>query len=186
LSPSYVSPAGARQRVELLLLAHDHVLQTVLECLGVSGVAGVRSSRDLLWRDTPRVSRENVEAVHRVYEGWGRGDLRVPDQLYDPHVLLVLRPEFPDAGAYCGPDEIREYTHHLLAAWESFAISAENFIEAGDSVVVSVRQHAKGVGSGVPAEFRYFQVWTFRGGSVIRIESIRDRDDALEAVGLRA
>jgi ketosteroid isomerase-like protein len=38
----------------------------------------------------------------------------------------------------------------------------------------------------VPAEFRYFQVWTFRGGSVIRIESIRDRDDALEAVGLRA
>lgn len=130
------------------------------------------------------MSRENVEAVRRVYEGWGRGDLRVPAGLYDPHVLLVLRPEFPDAGAYCGPGEIREYTHQLLAAWENFAISGEDFLEAGDSVVVSVRQHGTGVGSGVPTDFRYFQVWTFRGASVIRIESIRDRDGALQAVGL--
>jgi hypothetical protein len=30
----------------------------------------------------------------------------------------------------------------------------------------------------------YYQVWTFRGGSVIRIESIRERDDAFDAVGL--
>jgi hypothetical protein len=27
-------------------------------------------------------------------------------------------------------------------------------------------------------------VWTFRGSSVIRIESIREQEDALEAVGL--
>jgi hypothetical protein len=30
----------------------------------------------------------------------------------------------------------------------------------------------------------YFQLWTFRGGKVIRIESIRDADEADEAVGL--
>jgi hypothetical protein len=28
------------------------------------------------------------------------------------------------------------------------------------------------------------EVWTFRGGEAIRFESIRDRVDALEAVGL--
>jgi hypothetical protein len=32
---------------------------------------------------------------------------------------------------------------------------------------------------------RYYQVWTLRGSSVIRIESIRKREEALEAVGLR-
>jgi hypothetical protein len=31
---------------------------------------------------------------------------------------------------------------------------------------------------------RYFQVWTFRGGRVIRIESVKHRRDALRAVGL--
>jgi hypothetical protein len=33
---------------------------------------------------------------------------------------------------------------------------------------------------------RYYQVWTFRGPSVIRIESIREREDALLAAGLRS
>jgi hypothetical protein len=32
---------------------------------------------------------------------------------------------------------------------------------------------------------RYFQVWTFRGASVIRIESVIERADALEAAGVR-
>lgn len=130
------------------------------------------------------MSQENVEALRRIYAGWERGDLRVPDGLYDAHALLVLRPEFPDAGAYCGLDAIRRYTRQLLAPWESFAISGEEFVDAGDSVVVSVRQRAVGAGSGAPAELRYFQVWTFRGRAVIRIESIRDRDEALRAVGL--
>jgi hypothetical protein len=32
---------------------------------------------------------------------------------------------------------------------------------------------------------RHYQVWTLRGSSVIRIESIREREEALAAVGLR-
>jgi hypothetical protein len=32
---------------------------------------------------------------------------------------------------------------------------------------------------------RYFQVWSFRGDKVIRLESFRERVDALEAAGLR-
>jgi hypothetical protein len=30
---------------------------------------------------------------------------------------------------------------------------------------------------------RYFQVWTLRGGAVIRIENVKGREEALEAVG---
>jgi hypothetical protein len=40
--------------------------------------------------------------------------------------------------------------------------------------------------SGLVAELeQQFQVWTFRGRTVIRFEAFRDRADALEAVGLR-
>ena len=131
------------------------------------------------------MSQENLEVVRRVYEGWGRGDFRVPERLYDPYVLLVLRPEFPDSGAYCGAGEIRGYMQQLLTAWDGFAISGEEFINVGDSVVVGVRQQGTGTGSGASTGFHYFQVWTFRGASVIRIESIRTRAEALEAAGLR-
>jgi ketosteroid isomerase-like protein len=133
-------------------------------------------------------SRENVELVRQVYEQWGRGNFRAGAELYDPNVLLVLRPEFGPAasGRYCGPEEIAKYMRdEFLAEWTGAVIAGGEFLDAGDSVVVGVHQRATGRESGTPVEMRYFQVWTFRGGSVIRIESIMERADALEAVGLR-
>jgi ketosteroid isomerase-like protein len=132
------------------------------------------------------MSQRNVEIVRQIYERWGRGDFRGGTELYDPYVLLVLRPEFPDARAYCGPDEIRRYMREdFLADLEGAVIAGEEFLDAGDSVVVRVNQQGTGVRSGAPVGMRYYQVWTFRGRSVIRIESIRGREEALEAAGLR-
>jgi ketosteroid isomerase-like protein len=61
---------------------------------------------------------------------------------------------------------------------------AEEVLVAGDSVVVTVLQSGVGRTSGVPTELRYFTIWSFRGPKVIRIESFRERGDALEAAGL--
>jgi ketosteroid isomerase-like protein len=131
------------------------------------------------------MARDYVEVVRRIYERWGRGDFRAGSELFDPHVLLVLRPEFPDAGFYVGPEQIRRYMREdFLADLEEAAIVGEEFLEAGDSVVVRVNQRATGAGSGAPVAMSYYQVWSFRGGSVIRIESIREREDALVATGL--
>src|SRR5688572_21577277 len=83
------------------------------------------------------MSQANVEVVRQIYERWGSGDFRAGTELYDPYVLLVLRPEFPDAGAYCGPDEIRRYMRDdFLADLQGAAIVGEDFLDAGDSVVV--------------------------------------------------
>jgi ketosteroid isomerase-like protein len=131
------------------------------------------------------MSQENVETVRGIYERWGQGDFRAGIGLYDPNVLLVLRPEFPDAGVYRGQDEIRKYMREdFLADLEDAVIIGEEFLDAGDTVVVRVNQVATGPGSGVRVGIRYYQAWTFRGRSVIRIESIREREDALEAAGL--
>ena len=73
----------------------------------------------------------------------------------------------------------------FLADFEGAAITGEEFLDAGDTVVVRVNQQATGAGSGAAVGMRYYQLWTFRGSSVIRIESIREREDALEAAGLR-
>jgi ketosteroid isomerase-like protein len=128
---------------------------------------------------------EHVEAVRRVYEGWAEGDFSASVDIFDPHVLLVMRPEFPDAGTYLGIEGVRDYTRDFLEPWTRITIEAEEITAAGDSVVVAVHQRGTGGGSGVPTEFRYFHVWTFRGDRAIRLESIRERDQALEAVGLR-
>jgi ketosteroid isomerase-like protein len=132
------------------------------------------------------MSRENVETVRAVYERWGEGDFRASLDVADPLVLFVNPPGWPDAGTYLGVDRLQEYSRGFLEAWSRVAIEAEVITDAGgDSVVATVRQRGVGSESGAPTDFRYFQVWSFQGGKVIRLENFREQAEALEAAGLR-
>ena len=135
------------------------------------------------------MSEEKVEIVRAVYERFSEGDFRASFDLLDPHVVLVLGPAFgpesPDAARYLGADAVASYTReYLLKPWVDFAMEAEEISAAGDSVLVGVRQRGVGRDSGVPTELGYFTLWSFRGRKVIRIESFRNRAEALEAAGL--
>jgi ketosteroid isomerase-like protein len=131
------------------------------------------------------MAQGNADRVRAVYERWGEGDFRASVELFDPQVVLVLGRDFPDAGTRLGMEAIVAYTRGLLEPWAEFTIEAEEIIPAGDSVLVAVCQRGVGSGSGVSTELHYFMLWTFRGRDVIRLESIRERAQALEAVGLQ-
>lgn len=137
------------------------------------------------------MSEQYVEIVRSIYDRYSKGDFRASADLLDPHAVLVLAeaidwgPETPGSGMYVGAEGIATYTRdYLLKPWADFRMVAEELVAAGDSVLVSVHQSGVGRGSSAPAELRYFTVWSFRGRKVIRIESFRDRGDALEAAGL--
>jgi ketosteroid isomerase-like protein len=130
--------------------------------------------------------RNLVALVRRIYDEWGRGNFRAGTDLYDHNVMVVIRPEFLDPGVYTGADQLATYMHNFLEPWGVITIGAEDIRPVGDSVLVRVVQRGTGRTSGVETELRYFQLWTFRGGRVIRIESISDADEACEAAGLPA
>ncbi len=130
------------------------------------------------------MTKENVEAVRSVYARWAVGDFQSSLEVFDPLMLFVMTPGFPETGAYLGVERVREYTRGFLDAWSRVAIEAEELQEADNSIVASVRQHGVGGGSGAETDLRYFQVWTFRGSKAIRLENFRERDQAMEAVGL--
>ena len=112
--------------------------------------------------------------VRSIYDAWGRGDFRAGTELYDPEVQLVLRPEFPDAGVYRGSDEIRTYMREdFLRDWEAAVIVGEEFLDAGDSVVVRVHQQATGPGSGAPisARGRLGSPWRPAQSPLLRVQS---------------
>jgi len=133
------------------------------------------------------MSQENVEIVRAVYGQWRNGNFRAGIDLYDPRAVLVQGAGFPETGAYLGLEGIGRYMRAFLEAWERVTIEAEDLVQAGDSVVAAVVQRGIGKASGAtPTEFRYFHVWSFRGGKVIRLESIRERAQALEVAGLSA
>ena len=127
------------------------------------------------------MSQQNVEAVRRVYERWATGDFTASMGLLDPAAVLVLAPEFPDAGTYEGLGRISEYMRGFLEPWTRVTIAAEELTDAGDAVLAAVRQTAVGESSGLETGLRYFQLWTFRDGKVVRLEGFRDRGAALAA-----
>jgi ketosteroid isomerase-like protein len=125
----------------------------------------------------------HLETVRAVYDEWAKGNFRAGADLYDPLAVLVQGRGFPEAGAHVGLEGIREYMHRFLEAWDRVTIEAEDLVAIGDTVVVAVVQRAAGRGSGAPGELRYFQLWSFRGDRVIRLDTIRERDAAFAAAG---
>ena len=127
---------------------------------------------------------ENLEVLRGVYARWAQGDFSASVPLFDDGVTLVVDSGIPDGGTYDGPRGVRSYMARFLDPWEHLTITAESLQEVGDVVLVRVRQHGIGRGSGVPVENSYFQLWTFRGARVLRLEVIMAEERALEAAGL--
>ncbi len=130
------------------------------------------------------MSEEKIEVLRGVYHEWAEGNMTAGVELLDPHIVYVNRPGLVEAATCYGLEAMQRWMRDFLTAWDEYSAHATEFIEAGDSVVVSVGQVASGAGSGVPVETVIFHVWTFRGARVIRLESIVDRAEALEAAGL--
>jgi ketosteroid isomerase-like protein len=133
------------------------------------------------------MSQENVKLVRETFEAfWVRGDLEKTAQLVDPEV------EFH--GAVGGLQEgqiahglsqiVQRFEKEDLEAWEERRLEAEEFIDAGDDVVVLLHEYRRGRGSGVELETKTAVVYAVSGGRVVRIQGYMDRDAALEAAGL--
>ena len=92
---------------------------------------------------------------------------------------------WPENEIYRGLAAVRGFLDEWLASWDSYEAGVDEISDAGDRVVVFWWQRMTGRGSGVPVKLDSAQVWTLRGGKVVRVDNYTDRDEALEAVGLR-
>jgi len=71
-----------------------------------------------------------------------------------------------------------------LEAWQRYEIWAEDFIDAGDAVVVFAHVHALTRRDAIDMQHTPAAVWTLRDGIVCRIDFYYERAEALNAVGL--
>ena len=89
------------------------------------------------------------------------------------------------SGVYHGHKGIKLFFRAWLTPFESYYAHAEEFIDAGEAVVVRARQGGRGRQSGADVEMPpYWQVYRHRDGLAMRIEVYSDRAEALKAVGL--
>jgi ketosteroid isomerase-like protein len=135
------------------------------------------------------MSEENVEIVRRGYELYAAGDLEGVAGLFSADAEIAdaggLGVAGTAAGTRHGPEGFLRITEDVLEAFEDYRVETEDFIEAGEAVVVPVRISGRGRASGVEQEARVAHLWALRNGKVIRGQAYRTTEEALKAAGLR-
>ena len=116
------------------------------------------------------MSQENVEIVRRAIEAWTRRDLEGALEDLDPDAEVDWSESFGiQRGVYRGIEEID--------------VRAEAFIDAGEHVVIPNRTYLRGR-DGIEVDAGSTSVWTLRDGKIVWHRLYREKEAALEAVGL--
>jgi ketosteroid isomerase-like protein len=129
------------------------------------------------------MSEENVKLVHSVLDGWSHGDFSVGADLLAPDFEWRQHAEAVEPGARRGVD-IGGSLRRIFEIYQDFRVEPEEFLDAGEQVVVVSRVRATARGSGLRVDQRFTFVWTVREGQLVRNEVYSDREAALEAAGL--
>jgi ketosteroid isomerase-like protein len=128
------------------------------------------------------MSQENVEIVRGTYAAFERGDISAVLDPADPD-LVTYRAD-PEAATWHGPEGFLQAMADWTEGFDQFSASAEEFIDAGDKVIVRVHQRARGQSSGVPVEADFWFVHTLSEGKITRLDMFASKAPALEAAGL--
>ena len=143
------------------------------------------------------MSQENVEIVRAVLAAnrdpavvaraiSGELDLGWvdPEIEWDASRLGEMIPDL--AQVYRGRDGVRTYWRRWFDAWRDLEFEVQDVLDAGDDVVALIsNQRQWGRHTGICTELPpYAQVFTVRGGMLVRWRTFPDQASALRAVGL--
>jgi ketosteroid isomerase-like protein len=143
------------------------------------------------------MSRQNVELVKRLQptgvdlvEVFSAG----ADQLVGGDAAELFTDDFDvavivgSAGGQLrqsgGPEGLTAIWRDWLTPWRSYRLDVEEFIDAGDAIVVFARVQARTERDGVLVQHSPAAVWRIRKGKVAAIHFYLEREEALAAVGL--
>ena len=134
------------------------------------------------------MSVQNVEAVRSIYDAIARRDIPAFLGALDPGVELISPEALPYGGTYHGPQEVGEkyFAGFLRNVDDDFELIAEEYFDAGDTVIALGRLRGRARESGTPFEAVSFMAWTLRDGKVVRQRYMLDTAEVLKALQAEA
>ena len=128
------------------------------------------------------MSGEDVEVVRRSLEAFRDGDVEGAIALGHPDIVGTRVD--PDGAVFHGRDGILRLMADWMEGFEDWSYRAEEYVDAGDQVLVHIRQWGRGAGSGVQVEADNWIVYAVEDGLITRLQIYSDRAQAYAAAGL--
>ena len=130
-----------------------------------------------------------IEALHEAHES-GNFDQFLPLAEEMLHGDVVLRPPedspFPEAGQreWRGREGFLRFAAGQTEGFDAMSLEPEEFIDAGDKVVVPLQFGGRARHTGLEVKFAVVHVVTVRDGKMARLDIYMSKAEALEAAGL--
>ena len=122
-------------------------------------------------------------ALRRRYELFSQGDLEGALDLWtDDFVWDGAGSGLPGSGQHEGKQAAIDVLQQSVGAWDKFELSADEFVEQGDTVVVLGHTDiAKGDRS---ARTPFVHIWRYRGDQACRLQLLTDTLESARVLGL--
>ena len=132
------------------------------------------------------MSQENVDVVRAQFAALGRGGLEAVTRFWHPDIeWRAIEGALDDVGIMRGEHAVRRYYQDWIDTVDQLQVGVVEVIaEAGEQVVVVVRNSGRGRVSGAPSSGRYYVACIVRDGQIVSGREYATREQALEAVGL--
>jgi ketosteroid isomerase-like protein len=146
------------------------------------------------------MSQENLQVIRSIYERWNRNPAGIAEaiaagnanyddfalDLFDPAVEIRQTGAMLDtAGTFHGHEGMLLAAGELHDAFESIEWVPEEWTEAGEWLIVTVRMVAVGEHSGIKIDTPVAHAWRVRGGRVTDFRVYASEKEALEATAAR-
>ena len=132
------------------------------------------------------MSEANVDIVRGIYSAFGAGDIAAAVAAMSPDIEWNEAENFPyaDRNPYHGPDAVLAGVFGRIAQeWDGFGVEPVQFLEAGDTVVMTGRYvgTCKATGRSMNPQVAHF--WTVAGGKVVQFQQLADTLGVAKAMG---
>lgn len=120
-----------------------------------------------------------ISALRGAYAAFNRGDIEAAVAPLDSQIEWTEPAEFPGGGTYHGRDAVKQYLTQSRAGADEVISEREQFIVAGDRIVVFVYARVLPKGGGDWQVIRLADVYTLRDGKIVAMRAFANREDAL-------
>jgi ketosteroid isomerase-like protein len=131
------------------------------------------------------MSQHPVDTLRSFYEAASRDDVDALSELVAPDVELIPPNRSPDSAPVKGMQEVQAWWADQRETVGNLSIEVEKLIEVEEFILALIRLRIRPHGADADFELRIAHLWTLRDGELIRCEIFPERDEALEAAGLR-
>lgn len=130
-----------------------------------------------------------IDAIRQAYAALNRGDVPGFLQLFDPQVERIERlapADFPTGRLYRGLAEMTEHVSTARATWAEGGCEPQQFIVAGDRVIVLVDVRVRLKNETQWRQGRTADAFAFRNGKAIEFHTFPDEHQARQWAGIEA